>query len=521
MRILLVNPPYAASEPPRIPMGLLYIGGALERAGHDVRVLDLLVMRPDRDIVRGAVENFDPAIVGITSVTMNWPDASEILKWVKEINPKIATVAGGPHATFTTKEIGLSEPWVDYVVMGEGERTVVEFTGLIEKTGSAQNIPGLAWRENGAMKAGPPRELEPNLDLLPKPARHLFPLPRYRIMRVEGGLSTGRGCPFSCTFCVGPKMVGHKARLRSPTAVVDEMEELAALGFKHIAFSDDHFGMKRSHAMAVCDEIIQRGLKVELSIFIRADAAEPELLDRMRQAGCSKVLFGAESGVQKIVDSIKKKTDLKMLREKVKLAMDMGFFVQVTFIMGLPGETQETIKQTLDYALSLKTFFGMHILAPLPGSEIYEKADELGLKILTRDWRLYDANHAVTETPGLKADELQRIGCWYDEAFDRMGEMEIQAWRRGELTGETLRRTEQLRCKSFFWKLLRSGFFEDTECKTGIAGVEDPLKVFIANAAGKTGIDDWEAGRWLRGAIDSGDLVLKKKGQVWQLGFND
>jgi radical SAM superfamily enzyme YgiQ (UPF0313 family) len=502
-------------------MGLLYIGGALERAGHEVRVLDLLVMRPDRDTVRRTVEDFDPAIVGITSVTMNWPDASEILKWAKETKPEIATVAGGPHVTFTWEEIGRSEPWVDYVVMGEGERTVVEFATAIEKRGSAQNIAGLAWRENGAMKAGPQRELEQNLDLLPKPARHLFPLPRYRIMRVEGGLSTGRGCPFSCTFCVGPKMIGHKARLRSPIAVVDEMEELISLGFRQMAFSDDHFGMKRSHAFAVCDQIISRGLNVELSIFIRADAAEPKLLERMRQAGCSKILFGAESGVQKIVDMIKKKTDLNMLREKVKLAKDMGFFVQVTFIMGLPGETKDTIKQTIEYALSLKTFFGLHILAPLPGSEIYEKAEELGLRILHRDWRLYDANHAVTETEGLKADELQRIGAWYDDAFDRMGAMETEAWRRGELTGETLERTEQLRCKSFFWKLLRSGFFEDEDSRIGIIGVENPLQILTAKAASKTGLDEWEAGRWLNNAINSGDLVLSKKGDYWRLGFND
>jgi len=521
LRILLINPPYAASEPPRVPMGLLYVGGALEEAGHDVKVLDLLVSRFDRDAVLEALEDFDPALVGTTSVTMNWPEASRILRWVKETAPWIATVAGGPHATFTWEDIGSLEPWVDYVVLREGEKTAVELARAVEMGAPAENTPGLAWRQNGVMKAGPNREFEPDLDSLPKPARHLFPLSRYRLMGVEGGLTTGRGCPHRCMFCVGPKMVGRKARLRSPTAVVDEMEELLELGFKHIAFSDDHFGMNRSHAIAVCDEIISRNMDIELSIFIRADAAEPVLLEKMRRAGCSKILYGAESGVQEIVDRIRKKTDLEMLRRKVKLALEMDFQVQVTFILGLPGETPETVQQTFEYARSLGTFFGMHVLAPLPGSEIFERASELGMRILHRDWSLYDANHVVTETEGLTAGELEKIVGEIEGLFTKVEAMEAAAWRRGELVGESLDRFESRRCKSFYWEMLRNGFFDGPDCRIEVAGCEAPLDALIKKAANRAETDEREAGKWIRSALDSGDLMMVEEGTEVRLTFEE
>lgn len=521
MKVLLVNPPYPASEPPRIPMGLLYIGGAVEEAGHEAKVLDLLVARPDKKALQDAMERFGPDVVGVTSVTMNWHEASRVLKWAKGADPSVITVAGGPHVTFTWRRIGRDEPWVDYVVIGEGEKTFVEFLEILKTGRKPQHVPGLAWREEGVMRAGSRRKFEPGLDDLPHPARRLFPLSRYRVMKVDGGLSTGRGCPFSCTFCVGPKMVGKKPRLKNPVNVADEIEELAAMGFRNIAFSDDHFGMRRSHAFAVCDEIIRRGLDTGLSIFIRADAAEPRLLERMRAAGCGKILYGAESGVQEIVDAVKKKINLEKLKDKVKMALDMDFQVQVTFILGLPGETRDTVKRTFEYAGSLGAFYGMHLLAPLPGSEIYERAHELGLRILHENWKYYDANHAVTETEGLPAAELEEIWREYDEAFGKFETFELEAWKQGKLTGKHLEEFEKRRCSNFFRKLLTSGFFDAEECCVPISGKTDPMESFIPMAAAKAEVDDYEAGRWLRESVESGDLMVTDTGRTARFSFSD
>lgn len=507
----MINPPYAASEPPRIPMGLLYIGAVLEEAGHQVKVLDLLVSKPAPKRIRNTIEEFDPQVVGSTSVTMNYPATSSILKFVKEINPEITTIVGGPHVTFCWEEIGKTEPWIDIVVLGEGEKTVWELTAVLENNADLSQVVGIAWRngkDNGFINNGN-RSFISNLDSLPMPARHLFPLSRYRLLRMDAGLSTGRGCPFSCIFCVGPKMVGRKPRVRSPQKVVDELEEVMKMGFESIAFSDDHFAMNRKHAFAVCDEIIARGLKPVLNIFVRADSVDEEILAKMYEAGCRKVLFGVESGVQKIVDTAKKKQDLQMVKEKIALTKSMGIDVQASFILGLPGESPATIERTFEYAKSLKTFFGMHILAPLPGSEISERAEDFGLTIHHRNWERYDANRAVASTKTLSAEELNKIAEHYDAIFEKLAQWDMDAYRKGLLSTSDRERIERRRAQAFFWKVLRENIIEDFVPREDYKNPSHALNG-LADIAGKhTGFEAEESYMCLKSAFDDGEIEWK------------
>lgn len=521
MRILLINPPYAASEPPRIPMGLLYVGAVLEEAGHEVKLLDLLVSKPTPERIRRAIEELDPAMVGITSVTMNYPDASAILKYIKEIHPSAKTVVGGPHATFCWEQIGREEPWVDCVVRGEGEVTVRDLAAKLEKGGDFSGIAGIAWRngKDGGLTLNGERKLIEDLDSLPLPARHLFPISLYRALRMDAGLTSGRGCPFSCIFCVGPRMVGRKPRLRSPKPVVDELEDILRMGFESVALSDDHFAMNRRHAFAVCDEIISRGIEADLNIFVRADAVDEEILAKMFAAGCRKVLFGVESGVQEIVDRIKKRQNLEMLREKVKLTKSMGIDVQASFIMGLPGESPETLKKTFEYARTLGTFYGMHVLAPLPGSEIYEKAEEYGMTILHRDWSRYDANQAIASTRDLPAEELDRIAAEYDSWFVKMAEIEIEADRKGQLPPELHALLDRRRTQAFFWRLLRDDFIEDFRPSKDTRKADDAISEMAKQSAAPVGVTIEEATRWIKGVLDSGDLEWKS--DEGRFCFND
>jgi len=404
---------------------------------------------------------------------------------------------------------------------GDRAKTVIEFAGEIEKRGSARGIAGLVWREDGEFKRGPQRELESDIGALPKPARHLFPLSRYRAIGTGIGITTSRGCPFSCIFCVGPLMVGRKPRLVPPRVVVDEIEDVMRAGFHRIAFSDDHFGMKRSHAMAVCDEIIARGLDIELSAFIRADSAVPALLEKMRSAGCTYIHFGAESGVQEIVDRANKRVSLELIKERVELASGMGFEIQVSMILGLPGETPETIEQTFEYARSLGNCVGIHVLAPLPGSEVFERAEEYGIRILHRDWSRFDANQVVSETTGLSASEFEEIVKDTDERFRRIGEMERQAFERGELEPSALARYEQRRRAAFFYGLLKQGFFDDEDF--GVEATEDGacFDALAGQAALYASCDKADAERWLRAAIDAGDLALLRSDSSTRLGFRE
>lgn len=410
MRTLLINPPYPFQEFPIIPVGLLYLAGILEQRGYEVDVLDLLVSKYSKDKVKHKLEEYQPDIVGSTCVTMNYPGASEILKYCKLVNPDIIAVIGGPHVTFAPVETLNESPWIDIVVRGEGDYTLMD----IVSGKKPENIQGIAYRSNGEIKLTPPRPLIEDLDSLPTPARHLFPVSRYLALASHGSIIAGRGCPFNCIFCVGSKMGGRRARFRNPKLVVDEIEQCLDLGFKEINLEDDLFTLNHKHLHAFCDEIINRGLKFNWSIFARVDTVNPEVLQKLRKAGCNWLSYGVESGNQEILDTVKKRITLDMVRKSVKMAKDAGIDVLISFILGLPGETKETMAQTLDFARELGTHYGFHVLAPFPGTEVRENADKYGLEILTNDWTKYDANRPVTQTQGAKPkDVIEMLHLYY------------------------------------------------------------------------------------------------------------
>ncbi|UCG82855.1 MAG: cobalamin-dependent protein [Dehalococcoidia bacterium] len=401
MRTLLINPPYPFLEFPIIPMGLLYLAAILEKNDYEVDVLDLLVSRYTKDKIKRKLEQYQPDIVGVTAVTMNYPTASDILKYCKSVNPDIITIIGGPHVTFAPTETLNEDPWIDIVVMGEGELTMLDIVGGKK----LEHIPGIAYRSDG-VKITPQRDLIEALDELPLPARHLFPTSRYHALASHCSLITGRGCPFNCIFCVGSKMGGRRARFRNPKLVVDEIEEGLSYGFKEVNFEDDLFTLNHKHLHAICDEIIARDLDFKWSVFARVDTVNPEVLDKLKKAGCDWLCYGIESGNQEILDIVKKKITLDKIRESVQMAKDAGVNVLASFILGLPGETKETLQQTMDFACELDTYYGFHVLAPFPGTEVREHADEYGLEILTSDWGKYDANRPVSRTKGASPADI-------------------------------------------------------------------------------------------------------------------
>jgi anaerobic magnesium-protoporphyrin IX monomethyl ester cyclase len=402
MRTLLINPPYPLSEVPIIPMGIAYIASVLEQNGYEVQVLDLLVSRESKDKIKRKLEEFQPDFVGTTCVTANYHIASDILRYCKQVNPDIITIIGGPHVSFTAVDTLNEAPWIDIVAIGESELSMLDLVAGKRHT----DIPGIAFKVNGAVKQTAQRPLIQNLDELPLPARHLFPLSRYRALDAACSLMAGRGCPFSCIFCVGSKMGGRRMRYRDPKLVVDEIEHCLSYGFTEIHLENDLLTLNRKHLYALCDEIISRGLKFTWSAFARVDTVNPEMLRKMKEAGCTALLYGVESGVQDILDRIKKKITLEQAREAIKMTKEVGINVQATFILGLPGETRETLSRTLQFAQELGVFYGLHVLAPFPGTEVREKAEDYGLEIITSDWSKYDANRPVTKTEGCSPEDI-------------------------------------------------------------------------------------------------------------------
>jgi len=416
MRTLLVNPPYPFSEIPIMPMGLSYLGSVLEHSGHEVQILDLLVSRYSKEKIKNKLDEYQPDIVGVTSVTLNYPIASDILKYAKSLDKDIITIIGGPHVTFAPVETLTEAPWIDVVVKGEGEMTMLD----IVSGKKLADIDGIAYRDKSdGIKQTRERRLIEDLDELPPPAKHLFPLSRYLALDVHASILTGRGCPFNCIFCVGSKMGGRRVRYRNPKLIVDEVEQALSSGFTEVNFEDDHLTINHKHLNAICDEIMARGLKFNWSAFSRVDTVNSEILRKMKQAGCTWLLYGVESGNQEILDTIKKKITLQKVKDAVDMAKEAGIGILASFIVGLPGETVETLRQTMQFAQGLGTSYGFNVLSPFPGTEVREKAAEYGVEILTNDWTKYDCNRPVTRTKDAGPKE---INAFLQQYFEELNE---------------------------------------------------------------------------------------------------
>jgi anaerobic magnesium-protoporphyrin IX monomethyl ester cyclase len=421
MRFLLINPFYPISETPSPPLGLAYLAAALEKAGVAVEILDLVVHPYSDKMMASCLARFKPHFVGTTSVTMTFDNAMQVIKDVKKINPEILTVMGGPHATFCAQETLEQHPELDLIVIGEGEDTVVELAQSTAGDIDWSGIQGIAYRDGSKVITTQPREPIQDLDTLAAPARHLLPLGRYRALRMPISMTTSRGCPFKCIFCVGRKMVGAKVRYRNADNVVDELEYLKQLGFHQINIADDLFTSNKKHCLAVCDEILRRKLQVNWTSFARVDTVSLDVLIQMKAAGCSGVSFGIETGNPEIMKTIKKGITLEQVTKAVELCNQAGVSPFASFILGLPGETPETIKETMAFGKKLKDMglaFGFHLLAPFPGTDVRTNSDAYGIKILTDDWSQYHANRAIVETPSVNRKMLDDIVIEWENEYN-------------------------------------------------------------------------------------------------------
>lgn len=436
MKVLLINPPYPFEESPTPPFGLMSLAAYILREGIDVTIEDYIIQPYSIERVKKLLEKHKPDIVGFTAVTMNVKKTLKILKDYKEVNQSIVTVIGGPHVTFDADNILIQNDQVDYIVRGEGEITFTELIRAIEKKSSVKDILGLSYRENKKIIHNDNRPLMEDINILPFPARHLAPLSKYRALGFPINMITSRGCPHKCIFCVGSRMVGRNVRYYDVKRVVDEFEMLSKMGFHQINVVDDLFTANKSRCMAICDEILRRGIKQPWGAFARVDTVTRELLLKLKEAGCMGLCFGIESGNQEILDIIKKKTTIEKCTTAVELCKEIGIDPMTSYILGLPGETPETVRKTFDFAKKLSPNYGFHILSPFPGTEVRDKCAEYGLKILTDDWDKYDANQSVSETEFISHEEIDRIADEFNAELNVYIKNLSQRKKNGEILKE-------------------------------------------------------------------------------------
>ena len=441
MRVLLINPYYPISETPSPPLGLAFLAAALETAGVEVKILDLVVYPYSRQLLESLLKDFKPQMVGITAVTMTFDNAIRVIRDIRRLDAQILTVMGGPHVTFCAPDTLKDYPELDVVVLGEGEKTVVELAQAADHRHRWHDVNGIAFRQDSEIRNTAARDLVQDLDTLPAPARHLLALGRYRALGMPISMTTSRGCPFKCIFCVGRKMVGARVRYRNPVNVVDEMEYLNTLNFNQINIADDLFTANKKHCQSVCDEILKRGLRIKWTSFARVDTVSEEMLMRMKAAGCTAVSFGIESANSDILKTIKKGITLHQVVNAVQACNRAGIIPHASFILGLPGETPQTIKETMDFGEQLKKSglsYGFHLLAPFPGTEVREKSRDYGIHILTNDWSQYHANSAIVETPAVNRHMLDEIAADWQNKYNGYLEDIKQRMQKGQATADEI-----------------------------------------------------------------------------------
>ncbi|MDR2699234.1 MAG: B12-binding domain-containing radical SAM protein [Nitrososphaerota archaeon] len=444
--VTFVNPPYpqgAHQHPPFIPLGIGYLAAVLERAGYQVDVIDCQAMKLTYDQFKEELAKRNPDVVGMSATTLIYKSGGECAKIAKEVNPKIVTLLGGSHVSFWDENALKEYPELDIVVRKEGEVTLLELMERIEAGKPYYDVVGTTCRNGDEIVKNPDRPYIQDLDSLPFPAHHLFPLDYLNKFGVViFPVYTSRGCTFWCNFCSAVRMFGRGYRMRSPKNVVDELEHLVKdFGAQQFTFYDDAFSVDQNRVREICTLIQERGLKIKWDCETRVDMVDRELLQTMKDAGCIAVWFGVEAGSQMVIDAMGKGYKLETIKNSFKTAQDIGLMTVASVVLGFPEETPETLRETTKFIEELNPDdVGYYIATPYPGTPMYELVTQKGwLKIA--DFNRYDTATPIFETPYISSEQLKDMREKAFQSFYIRPSYIWKMWRKGGVYGKSATRT--------------------------------------------------------------------------------
>jgi radical SAM superfamily enzyme YgiQ (UPF0313 family) len=418
--VTLVNPPYPSGSyphPPFPPLSLGYLAAVLEKNHYKVDVIDCLTLGLTYEEFRNELSKRQPDIVGITLTTERYKPSLQIARIVKEAFPKCLTVIGGHHVTFEDEKALQECASLDIVVRKEGEYTMLELAERVEAGNDYHDVLGITCRKDGRILKTPDRPYIENLDELPFPARHFWPiecLQRYGTVVFD--VLTSRGCSYWCSFCSEVRVSGRKYRVRSSKNVVDELEFLKnTYGAEYFSFVDATFTVDQDRTAELCEEIINRKLKIRWVAGTRVDMVTKELLLKMKEAGCVSMWYGVESGTQTVLDEMRKGITVEQTIRAFNWTKEVGLKPDPNVVLGFPGETKETAWKTIKLVEKLTPdYMGIYTIAtPYPGTPLYDLVKENGWLKVT-DFDKYDRETPTFETPWLSMKELKKIR---DQAF--------------------------------------------------------------------------------------------------------
>ena len=366
------------------PIGLMYVAAALEKAGFEVQMLDNYLMKKPIGEIKQIVTNLNPQIVGITCGSATYTRCIETAKAIKEVLPSCKIVVGGWHASYVPDSL-LANPEIDYVVMGEGERAIMQLAKCIlnRNEPAVTSIAGVACRRQGTSIKNPPKFIE-NMDEIPFPARHLLPLELYdrtiEYLNVKPAdvMSISRGCVYNCGFCETKKLWGNICRAFSPQRVIDEIQDLQnKYGTKGIYFINDNFTLRKNQTLELCDLMIKNKMNLEWVCDTRVDLVDQELLERMGKAGCKTIWFGVESGSERVLKRIGRNTTLEQIENAFKLCRKNRIQTACSFMLGVPDETLKDMEASLKFAKKLSPDWCLfNIFIANPDSKLYQEVLE-------------------------------------------------------------------------------------------------------------------------------------------------
>lgn len=420
MKVLLINPSPSPSRRIALPvkdamppLGLGFVASVLENAGHEVKILDNNLFRIQLEELVGWVGRFSPEVIGITCTSGVYSEAKKLVSVLKEV-VDVPIIMGGPHPTLRPYET-LSETKADIVVQGEGEHSAVELIKCLEKKGNLNQVQGICYKKNAGITCNPSRAWIKNMDDIPPPAWHLLPMEKYprKVDLVDiyplDAHSTSRGCPSHCRFCSVEAIWGRTFRSFSPERIVSDLSFLTDnYKTRGVYFREDNFTVSRKRVLSLCRLMSKERMDLPWICESRVDLVDYELLTAMKKAGCEFIWFGVESACNRVLALIDKRITISETIEAFKLCKQAGIHTGASLMIGIPGETIEEMKRTLELRVKLVDAFDakvwINIFTGFPTSPLYEQ-------IIRKGWykNMDEGGICEVATPYFDRKRLEKI----------------------------------------------------------------------------------------------------------------